>query len=305
MPAAPEVAEAGRPIWAAEVLRKDEAHQQGEADGDVGVAGEVAVDLGRVGVGGEDQVRPAERLGDAEGGVDDDPAEVVGDHHLLDQAEADQPEAGADGDVLRVTGARQLGDELAGADDRAGDQVGEEGEVDADVQQRGRLELAALDVDHVGDRLEGEEADPDRQRDREQRRRRRKAPGVEQIVDVLGEEAVVLEGGEGAKVEGHDRRRQPLATALALAAVDRDRPELVDDGDPGQQQAEARVGGGVEDVAGEQDERLPVPLPRHQRPADRQHDREEDRELDGREEQWLPLLVRLPGGRRPAEAVRC
>ncbi len=56
VPAPPEVAEAGRPVGAVEVLREDEAHQQRQPDRHVGVAGEVAVDLRRIAVGGEQRV---------------------------------------------------------------------------------------------------------------------------------------------------------------------------------------------------------------------------------------------------------
>ncbi len=45
------------------------------------------------------------------------------------------------------------------------------------------------------------------------------------------------------------------------------RGDLVAERDPAEQQAEARVGGRVEDVAGDDDERLPERLARHQRPA--------------------------------------
>ena len=88
VPAAPEVAKAGRPIRAVEVLREDEAEQQREADRDVRVAGEVAVDLGRVGEGGQDRVGREVRLGHAEHRVDDLAREGVGDQHLLHAARA-------------------------------------------------------------------------------------------------------------------------------------------------------------------------------------------------------------------------
>ena len=88
VPAPPEVAEAGRPVGAVEVLREDEAHQQREPDRDVGVAGEVAVDLGRVGVGGEDRVGGGVGLGDAEHRVDDLAREGVGDQRPSSPARA-------------------------------------------------------------------------------------------------------------------------------------------------------------------------------------------------------------------------
>ena len=116
-------------------------------------------------------------------------------------------EPGADGDAVRVARLLELGEELAGADDRPGDEVGEEAQVDRGVEQVGRLGLPPLHVDHVGDGLEAEEADADRQRDRDQWQRPAEADRVERVGDVADEEPVVLEDGQHPEVEGDGRRR--------------------------------------------------------------------------------------------------
>ena len=113
--------------------------------------------------------------------------------------------------MLRVARRLQLRQELARAHDRAGDEVREEAQVERDVDRAGRLDQAPLDVDDVGDRLEGEEADADRQRDRQQRQRQPEADAVEHVVDVLGEEAVVLEDAEDEQVERDRDADDPLA----------------------------------------------------------------------------------------------
>ena len=64
----------------------------------------------------------------------------------------------------------------------------------------GGLRLAAVDVDHVRDRLEGEEGDPDRENDLDDRHRRPEAEGTEEVVDLGDEEAEVLEDPEQAQV---------------------------------------------------------------------------------------------------------
>jgi len=117
------------------VLREGEAHQQRDPDRHVGIAAEVAVDLDRVGVQGEPGVGRGERAGDGEDGVHDLARQEVGDADLLDQPERDQPAGGAERDVARVARGRELGQELACADDRPGHQVGEEAEVDGDVDR--------------------------------------------------------------------------------------------------------------------------------------------------------------------------
>ena len=57
------------------------------------------------------------------------------------------------------------GSELRHPDDRAGDEVREERQVDREVEERDRLLVLAIDVDQVADRGEEEEGDPDRQHD--------------------------------------------------------------------------------------------------------------------------------------------
>jgi hypothetical protein len=56
VPAPPEVLDVGGEVGALEVDHQIEAHHAGSANGDVGVAGEVAVDLDREEQGGDDQV---------------------------------------------------------------------------------------------------------------------------------------------------------------------------------------------------------------------------------------------------------
>jgi hypothetical protein len=52
-------------------------------------------------------------------------------------------------DVAGVAAAVQLGQELRGTDDRPSDQLGEERQVDREVEQFRRLFLAAVDVDDI------------------------------------------------------------------------------------------------------------------------------------------------------------
>ena len=71
VPAPPEVLERQRPVGGVEVLREADAEQQRAADGDVGVAGEVGVDLDGVGVDADEQLERTVRGRRAEDGVDE------------------------------------------------------------------------------------------------------------------------------------------------------------------------------------------------------------------------------------------
>ena len=92
MPPTPELLQAGRPVGLVEVVAESESEQQGDADGDIAVAAEVAVDLQGVAVDGQQGLQSgcAPRIGEHPvhkfGGQD------VGDDDLLEQAAEDQPE---------------------------------------------------------------------------------------------------------------------------------------------------------------------------------------------------------------------
>jgi hypothetical protein len=99
----------------------------------------------------------------------------------LSTTSRDKGQPGADRDAIRVPWGLQLRQELACPDDRARHQVREEAQIDRRVEQAGGLGLPALDIHDVGDRLEAEEAHPDRQRDRHQRQRHPEVNRVEHV----------------------------------------------------------------------------------------------------------------------------
>jgi len=96
-----------------------------------------------------------------------------------------------------------LWQELPGALDGAGHELREVGDVDGKRDEvTGRLRLALVDAVGVGDRLEGVEADTDRQDDVEERQVGRQPEPTEGLHRAHDEEVVVLEHAEKAKV--HD-----------------------------------------------------------------------------------------------------
>ena len=100
----------------------------------------------------------------------------VRDQHLL--GEADDEAAHAVGEVVdRHDAARELIGDVAVADDRSGDQLRKQQQVERRVHRallRGRV--APRDVDDVRDRVEGEERDADRQQHARDRRSAGRAP---------------------------------------------------------------------------------------------------------------------------------
>ena len=144
-------------------LGKTKPSISAEADGHVGVAAEVEVDLKGVGGHAVPRVDGAERSG-FERQIGDLPARV-GDQHLLRQAEREERDAPRElgrGALAEV----QLILDLRIADDRAGDELRIhhlEAEKVAEALHGRRM--AAVDVDDVAERLQDVQADAERQRD--------------------------------------------------------------------------------------------------------------------------------------------
>ena len=196
MPSSPEVLEADRGVGGVEVLGEAEPEEQRQADGHVGVTGEVAIDLDGVAVDPQQGVEGLMLGGDAEDGVHDGVGQVAGHHDLLEQAAGYEPERQAGVDLAGVAGLAELGQELRGPHDRAGHQVGEEGEVDRKIQQGCRFDASTVGVDHVAESLEREEADPHRWDQSAARHFHVDAHPAESAGRSFQEEALVLEPGQ-------------------------------------------------------------------------------------------------------------
>ena len=216
VPAAPVIARAHREERCAEVDDEVEAEPLGDAARDRRVAREVAVDLQ-----GE-RIEADQRLGAGRhrvaGGVElekdhvRDRREVVGEHHLLE--DADQHEEQSFGGVARAAVARldHLGQERRRAHDGSRDQMREEADEEREVPQvlRGRR-FPAVDIDRVAHRLERVEADAGRQNDAEQAHVDvLDADRVQQADQAAEEEVAVLEEAEDRQIGDHADREERL-----------------------------------------------------------------------------------------------
>src|SRR6202040_3504536 len=127
VPAAPEVGDVEGLVGAVEVIGDGEAEEKAEAHGDVGVAGEVEVDLERVGVDADQDFGSAVEGGGVEYAIGDVVGEEVGYEEFFDEAGGDEEEGSAalgGGERERLL---ELFDEVGDAVDGAGDDDGEEG----------------------------------------------------------------------------------------------------------------------------------------------------------------------------------
>ena len=89
VPPVPEVAGAGGEIRQVEVERQLKTQAPGHPAGHVGVSGKVAVDLKSEGINRQQYQTAVERFPAAEE-IFHDQAQIVGDHHFLEQAPEDQ-----------------------------------------------------------------------------------------------------------------------------------------------------------------------------------------------------------------------
>ena len=277
----------GGRVGRVEVLGEAEPEQQRAADGDVGVAAEVRVDLDGVARRSPNRIS---RFVCASGFANT--GSTIADATKLEMTTFLNRPAKISRSASAASSRRgsghlvELRQQLARPHDRPGDEVREERQVDREVEERRRLGVPSVRVDDVAEGLEGEEGDPDREDHLHQRRVHVETEPAQPVGHRRDEEPVVLEVGEDAEVRHHRAGQQQAGVAARLGrAVDRHRGELVDDRRRGEQQDEARVPPAVEDVAGRQDEQPPGQRSRSEQPAHDEGQTEEDRELEGGEQQ--------------------
>ena len=119
---------------------------------------------------------------------------------------------------MRCSCAAELRGDVAPADDRPGDQLRKEQDVEREIGQPALgAGLALVDVDHVRDCVEREERDAERQRDGADRDRR-DAQCRRDRIDVGEGEIPVLEHGERREVRG-DRGAEPAPARAGVGGA--------------------------------------------------------------------------------------
>ena len=168
MPAPPECAQVRGQVRAAKILRQHQPEQQSNADRHFGIGGEIQEQLERERKRRGPRFAEIEHLG---GGLRkqrvDHAGEMIGQHHLFGEPQGKQQQSGTD-PLPQARPQRiviKLRNQFIVADDRSSDQVREQENEKRELAQRIERCLLAPPVDQVGDELEREEADADRQHD--------------------------------------------------------------------------------------------------------------------------------------------
>ena len=225
VPTPPELGDVAGEVGELEVGHQLEAEELGGADGDVGVPGEVPVDLEGEEDGAEDEGGAGEGLGVVETHVDVGRT-GVGDDDLLEHAPEDEAHAVAPLLVGEFAGRGDLWQEVGGALDGSSDELREEGDEGGEGDGvSGGLEVAPVDVDGVGEGLEGVEGDADGQDDLQGGGVHGDAKAVPGGDPVLDEEVGVLEVAEDAEVDGEGDPQPPFLPLPVIGLFDADADE--------------------------------------------------------------------------------
>jgi hypothetical protein len=187
------------------------------------------------------------------------------------------------------------------ADDRSGDELREERDVQAEVDRvPERLHLGPVDVDQIRERVEREEGDAEREVHRGKGHGAHPERG-EPDVQVVDQEVGVLEGDEQAEVGGDGGAQHPL-----LPGRDLERPaeQIVDGNRADHHEGERRLAPRVEEQARDEQEGVPRASTDHEVRAE--DDRKEQEEEDRRAEQHGVCARRTgsPSGYLPAPTER-
>ena len=211
VPTFPETGGIGGLVGRIEVEGEIEPHEHGDTNGDVGIAGEVGIDLKGIDEEGREILERGVEEGIFKNAVDKRDCQPIGQDEFFAEA-VEYPEYG---NAELATGEEEwfveLGDELVGTNNGTRHELGEESGVEGKVENIvGGAYLAFIDIDYIANVLEGEKADAYRQNDGVGDGIVGGGDGVENV----GEEIGILEIAEHSQIDNDAYSHQSGATFL-------------------------------------------------------------------------------------------
>ena len=264
MPPPPELRDASREVGVVEILHKMEPQHPPQADGHVGIAGKVEVNIQGKGHG----VHPVKQDGFFAALTEqpDQQGKVIRKNDLFPQPYQKPPQSRRRV-VPAVLPVLQLPCDVRIADDGACNQLGEQGDIRAEVDEiLLRRDAAAIDVDGVAQALEGVKADADGQRKMKQRNFQA-GDGVQ----TADEEVRVLENPQQPHADD-DGRQQPKLFPVP-GAFDAQAADIAQQDGEHHQGQQPQFPPAVKNQAGKEQNGV-FPLPGREK-IHRQHRREE------------------------------
>ena len=193
MPAPPEFLYTAGHVGASEVFHQVDTQQPGTAHRNVGIAGEIAVDLHAEQDCGQNQGQTALACQIIVDGVDILRHKIRNDH-FFEQAHTDFPQSGAEARPVRVVLLMQLGQQIARPFDGPGHQLGEKAHIQRIVAEVVfGFQVAAVDIHHITQGLEGVKADAHRQNQFQGGGLQRQSHRLQQRRHILREEVEIFE----------------------------------------------------------------------------------------------------------------
>ena len=300
VPAAPELSDGRALVGAIKVDVELESHQQGDADGHVAVAREVAVYLQGIAIDTQQVLQAAVERRIGKDTLDKVHADVVADDRLLEESADDEPQSRSHHVARDVQWSADLRDEVAGAHDGSRHQLREERHIEGIVEQRvERTNLATIHVDGVAQRLEGEERDSHGQEDAQVAEMT-----ARELRHDVPEEVGVFEVGQQPQVDRETQCDEPFAGRLALGTVHPLRDEPVAAGDQGEQEEVDAARLVIEEVAERGDEQQTCSQVTVQHGIDHDERGKDPQEHAAAEDHWrLRVIDHLAGDGIPRQVV--
>jgi hypothetical protein len=194
----------------------------------------------------------------------------VGQDNFFEKTERHQKQAPKKTPGLRFGRLQQLRQKISRADDWSRDQLREKRDREHEIAQRFRgLHDATIDVERVGQGVEGVEGNSDRQEDVEMRRLINDADARHQPLKIFEQEISVFEKAEHAQVGGEAGHEPEFARARSRGLGDAGAEPKIEGSSGKKQGCERRIPRAIKKIAREHEEvfaRGPVaqtPIRRH------------------------------------------
>ena len=275
VPPPPEIPNGDGEIRLAEILHQVVAQYLRRADGDVAVPAEIAVNLKGKGDRRQQDLQPGGLLPVAVYRIDIQ-ARPVGDDQLFKKAQQHHQQTVPNGLFIQRMILVDLTKQVFRALNRSSDQLRKKGDEQRIAHQAAlRRELAAIDVDHIPQRLKRVKADAHRQQHVKRRNRQPHPQTRGNSRECIGKKSKIFEKTQNAQIDRKAERQNRAPPRFGLHPPQRQRAEIRHKRARGNQQRILRIPAHVEIVAGREQ---PRPARPHGQQIIGQRDDREERE---------------------------
>ena len=137
VPTTPKIGDANGRIRSVEVEWEVETQEKGDADGHVGVAGEITIDLQGIAIEAEKVLQSAVKLGIIKDTINEVQTDIIADDGLFEQSDEDEIHAAGKHLVGDRERTAYLWGKVGGSYNRAGYELGKEGDIESIVEDAG------------------------------------------------------------------------------------------------------------------------------------------------------------------------